>query len=74
MCFRSPDGTQHQVSSKFPNKPAFRNQAMHMALELEAAAKKNNPAALQNFAQQAQAHQLSQKVLGIVGNSTPSPS
>lgn len=73
MCFRSPDGTQHQVSSKFPAKPAFRNQAMHLALELETAAKTKTSPILQNFSQQLQAQQLSQKVLGIVGQATPAP-
>jgi integrase len=73
MCFRSPDGTQHQVSSKFPAKPAFRNQAIHLALELETAAKTKTPAAIQNFSQQLQAQQLSQKVLGIVGHASTAP-
>jgi len=73
MCYRSPDGTQHQVSSKLPNKPSARNQAMHLALELECASKKASTPELDQFTQQVQAQKLSKKALGIIGQSAPQP-
>lgn len=73
MCYRSPDGTQHQVSSKLPNKPSARNQAMHLALELECASKKAATPALDQFTQQVQAQKLSKKAMGIIGQSAPQP-
>ena len=73
MCYRSPDGTQHQVSSKLPNKPSARNQAMHLALELECASKKTATPALDQFTQQVQAQILSKKAMGIIGQSAPQP-
>jgi len=73
MCYRSPDGTQHQVSSKLPNKPSARNQAMHLALELECASKKAAAPALDQFTQQVQAQKLSKKAMGIIGQSAPQP-
>ena len=73
MCYRSPDGTQHQVSSKLPNKPSTRNQAMHLALELECASKKAAAPALDQFTQQVQAQKLSKKAMGIIGQSAPQP-
>lgn len=73
MCYRSPDGIQHQVSSKLPNKPSARNQAMHLALELECASKKAATPALDQFTQQVQAQKLSKKAMGIIGQSAPQP-
>ena len=73
MIYRSADGRQHQVSSRLPATPAFRNQAMHMALELETAAKKEPAAELEHFSRQLNAHELSRKVLGIVEQSAPPP-
>jgi len=73
MIYRSADGRQHQVSSRLPAIPANRNQAMHMALELEAKAKKMGAPQLEHFERQIQAHELSQKVLGIVEQSAPPP-
>ena len=73
MCYRSPDGTQHQVSSKLPNKPSTRNQAMHLALELECASKKAATPGLDQFTQQVQAQKLSKKALGLIGQSAPQP-
>jgi integrase len=73
MIYRSADGRQHQVSSRLPATPAFRNQAMHMALELETAAKKKPAAELEHFSRQLNAHELSKKVLGIVEQSAPPP-
>ena len=73
MCYRSPDGTQHQVSSKLPNKPSARNQAMHLALELECASKKTATPALDQFTQQVQAQKLSKKAMGIIAQSAPQP-
>ena len=73
MCYRSPDGTQHQVTSKLPNKPSARNQAMHLALELEFASKKNATPNQDQFTQQVQVQKLTQKALGIIAPGAPQP-
>ena len=73
MCYRSPDGTQHQVTSKLPNKPSARNQAMHLALELEFASKKNATPNQDQFTQQVQVQKLTQKALGIIATGAPQP-
>ena len=73
MCYRSPDGTQHQVTSKLPNKPSARNQAMHLALELEFASKKNATPNQDQFTQQVQVQKLTQKALGIIAPCAPQP-
>ena len=74
ICFRSHDGTQHQVSSKLPAKPAFRDQAMHIALELQNADRKTSSPDFDHFAQQTQFQKLSQKVMRIAPESIRQPS
>lgn len=73
ICYRSPEGTQHQVSSHLPAKPSFRNQAMHLGLELELAAKKKSAPQIDHINLQMQLQKLSAKALGIVGQSATPP-
>ncbi|MEY2851766.1 MAG: hypothetical protein RL549_465 [Verrucomicrobiota bacterium] len=74
LCYRSADGKQHQVSSRIPAQTRFHGKAVRMAEEAEEASRKIANPQLEKIERQIHAHQFSQKVMGIHGQTLPQPS
>jgi len=73
LCYRSADGKQHQVSSRIPAQTRFHGKAVRMAEEAEETSRKIANPQLEKIERQIHAHQFSQKVLGIHGQTLPQP-
>jgi len=73
LCYRSADGKQRQVSSKIPAQTRYHAKAVRMAEEAEETSRKIADPHLQKIERQIHAHQFSQKIMGIHGQTLPQP-
>jgi integrase len=73
LCYRSADGSQHQTSSRIPAQARYYSKAVRMAEEAEEASRKLANPQLEKIDRQIHAHQFSQKIMGIHGQTLPQP-
>lgn len=73
LCYRSADGSQHQTSSRIPAQTRYYSKAVRMAEEAEEASRKLANPELEKIDRQIHAHQFSQKIMGIHGQTLPQP-
>ena len=73
LCYRSTDGSQHQTSSRIPAQARYYSKAVRMAEEAEEASRKLANPQLEKIDRQIHAHQFSQKIMGIHGQTLPQP-
>lgn len=73
LCYRSADGSQHQTSSKIPAQSRYYSKAVRMAEEAEERSRTLANPQLEKLERQIHAHQFSQKIMGIHGQTLPQP-
>ena len=73
LCYRSADGSQHQTSSRIPAQARYYSKAIRMAEEAEEKSRTLANPQLEKLDRQIHAHQFSQKIMGIHGQTLPQP-
>ena len=73
LCYRSADGSQHQTSSRIPAQARYFSKAIRMAEEAEEKSRTLANPQLEKLERQIHAHQFSQKIMGIHGQTLPQP-